>query len=77
MTQYNIIVDVLGGYSRDVRRALKELVGDKSDLLKRRHRGINQLNHSRYMRERLHRHTGTSQSTESTKIIAPTELMRG
>ena len=24
----NIIVDVLGGYSRDVRKALEELVGD-------------------------------------------------
>ena len=31
VTQFNIIVDVLGGYSRDVRKALKELVGDKSD----------------------------------------------
>ena len=26
--QFNIIVDVLGGYSRDVRKALEELVGD-------------------------------------------------
>ena len=33
VTQYNIIVDVLGGYSRDVRKALKELVGDKSDTI--------------------------------------------
>ena len=33
MTQFNIIVDVLGGYSRDVTKALKELVGDKSDIL--------------------------------------------
>ena len=33
VTQFNIIVDVLGGYSRDVRKALKELVGDKSDTL--------------------------------------------
>ena len=31
--QFNIIVDVLGGYSRDVRKALKELVGDKSDTI--------------------------------------------
>ena len=27
------------------------------------------------MRERMHRHTGTSQSTESTKILGPTEWM--
>ena len=34
MTQFNIIVDVLGGYSRDVRKALsKEPVGDKSDTI--------------------------------------------
>ena len=26
-------VDVLGGYSRDVRKAFKELVGDKSDTI--------------------------------------------
>ena len=32
-TQFNIIVDVLGGYSRDVKKALKELVGDKSDTV--------------------------------------------
>ena len=32
VTQFNSIVDVLGGYSRDVRKALKELVGDKSDI---------------------------------------------
>ena len=31
--QFNIIVDVLGGYSRDFRKALKELVGDKSDTI--------------------------------------------
>ena len=31
--QFNVIVDVLGGYSRDVRKALKELVGDKSDTM--------------------------------------------
>ena len=33
VTQFNIIVDVLGGYSRDVRKALKELVGYKSDTI--------------------------------------------
>ena len=33
VTQFNIIVDVVGGYSRDVRKALKELVGDKSDTI--------------------------------------------
>ena len=32
-TQINIIVDVLGGYSRDIRKALKELVGDKSGTI--------------------------------------------
>ena len=31
--QFNIIADVLGGYSRDVGKALKELVGDKSDTI--------------------------------------------
>ena len=33
VTQFNIIVNVLGGYSRDVRKALKEQVGDKSDTI--------------------------------------------
>ena len=33
VTQFINIVDVLGGYSRDVRKALKELVGDKSDTV--------------------------------------------
>ena len=33
VTQFNIIVDVLGRYSRDVRKALKELMGDKSDTI--------------------------------------------
>ena len=33
VTQFNIIVDVLGGYSRDVRKALKEPLGDKSDTM--------------------------------------------
>jgi len=33
VTCFKIIADVLGGYSRDVRIALKELVGDKSDTI--------------------------------------------
>ena len=33
VTQFNIVFDVLGGYSRDVRKALKEIVGDKSDKI--------------------------------------------
>ena len=33
VTRFNIIADVLGGHSRDVRIALKELVGDKSDTI--------------------------------------------
>ena len=33
VTQYNIIVDVLGSYSRGVKKAPKELVGDKSDTI--------------------------------------------
>ena len=35
VTRFNIIVDVLGGYLRDVMiiKALKELVGDKSDTI--------------------------------------------
>ena len=31
--EYLNIVDVLGGYSRHVRKALKQLVGDKSDTI--------------------------------------------
>ena len=31
--QFDIIVNVLGGHSRDVRKAFKELVGDKSDTI--------------------------------------------
>ena len=31
--KFNIIVDVLEGYSRDARKALKELVGDESDTI--------------------------------------------
>ena len=33
VTQFNIIVDVLGGYPRDVRKAVKEIVGEKSDTI--------------------------------------------
>ena len=33
VTQFNIIVDVLEGYSRDDRKALKEQVGDKKDTI--------------------------------------------
>ena len=28
--QYNIVIDVLGGYSRDVSQALRDLVGEAS-----------------------------------------------
>ena len=31
VTQYNIIIDVSGGYSREVKHALKKLVGDGSN----------------------------------------------
>ena len=31
VTQYNIIIDVLGGYSREVKQARKKLVGDRSN----------------------------------------------
>ena len=30
MKEYNIIIDVLGGYSANVSHAVKELVGEKS-----------------------------------------------
>ena len=33
VTQYIIIIDVLGGYSREVKQALKKLVGDRSNSL--------------------------------------------
>ena len=33
VTQYNIIIDVLGGYSKDVIQALKQLVGEKSNAV--------------------------------------------
>ena len=33
VTQYSIVVDVLGGYSRGVRKAVIELVGEKSDTI--------------------------------------------
>ena len=35
VTQFNVIVDVLGGYSKDVRKALKELMGDISHPIAR------------------------------------------
>ena len=39
--QYNIITDVLGGYSADVSHAVKELVGEKSaTILKRMRRYV-------------------------------------
>ena len=39
--QYNIIIDVLGGYSADVSQALKELVGEKSaNILKKMQRSV-------------------------------------
>ena len=31
VTQYNNIIDILGGYSSEVKQALKELVGDRSN----------------------------------------------
>ena len=34
--QYNIIIDVLGGYSRDVSQALRDLVGEASSKVVRR-----------------------------------------
>ena len=33
VTRFNIIANVLGGHSSDVRIALKELIGDKSDTI--------------------------------------------
>ena len=33
VTQYNIIMDVFGGYSRKVSKALRKLVGEKSDAV--------------------------------------------
>ena len=39
--QYNIIIDVLGGYSADVSDAIKELVGEKSaTILQRMQRSV-------------------------------------
>ena len=32
VTQYNIIIDVLGGYSKDISQALKQLVGEKRNV---------------------------------------------
>ena len=41
MKQYNIIIDVLGGYSADVSHAVKELVGEKSaTILQRMQRSV-------------------------------------
>ena len=38
---YNIIIDVLGGYSADVSQAVKELVGEKSaTILQRMQRDV-------------------------------------
>ena len=34
--QYNIVIDVLGGYSRDVSQALRDLVGEASSKVARR-----------------------------------------
>ena len=34
--QYNIVMDVLGGYSRDVSQALRDLVGEASSKVARR-----------------------------------------
>ena len=48
--QYNIIIDVLGGYSADVSHAVKELVGEKSSsILQRMQRSVisNTLNIAR------------------------------
>ena len=40
-TLYNIIIDVLGGYSADVSHAEKELVGEKSaTILQRMQRSV-------------------------------------
>ena len=33
VSQHNIIMDVLGGYSKDVRKSIKCLVGDRCDLV--------------------------------------------
>ena len=34
--QYNIVIEVLGGYSRDVSQALRDLVGEASSKVVRR-----------------------------------------
>ena len=34
--QYNIIIDVLGGWSKELEKLMKELVGVKSDKILRR-----------------------------------------
>ena len=33
VSQHNIIMDVLGGYSKDVRKSIKCLIGDRCDLV--------------------------------------------
>ena len=33
VSQHNIIMDVLGGYSKDVRKSIKRLIGDRCDLV--------------------------------------------
>ena len=38
--QYNIIIDVLEGYSADVSQAVKELVGEKSATILQRSRDL-------------------------------------
>jgi len=51
--QYNIIIDVLGGYSADVSHAIKELVGEKSaTILQRMQRSVisNTLNIARNLK---------------------------
>ena len=35
VNQYNIIIDVLGGYSKEVEKNIKELVGDKCESIMR------------------------------------------
>ena len=35
VSQQNIIMDVLGGYSKDVKKSIKCLIGDRSDLVQK------------------------------------------
>ena len=39
VNQYNIIMDVLGGCSKEVEQNIKELVGDKCKLIMRQMQG--------------------------------------